>query len=306
MVVVANVGAVASSGAVEVADVLPSGFTATSISGSGWTCVVSTLACTRADYLAAGASYPPIAITVNIASGLTGNVTDSATVSGGNDQNSSNNLTSLNTFVRNRVSASMTSSPNPSNLGQSVTLTGTITPAATGKITFFDGTTILGEASILNGTASFTTELLSSGTRSLRALYSGNSTYGPASSALTQTVNDTPINGLQVSKSYVTDAGPGGVAVGDFNGDGKPDLVTANYQLTNDGFVNDISVLLGNGDGTFQPAVNYPTGTTPSTRSSLAILTEMAKPMWRSADQLAFTSCWAMETEVFERRSPTQ
>src|SRR5206468_9505562 len=44
------------------------------------------------------------------------------------------------------------------------------------------------------------------------------------------------------------------VAIGDFNGDGKPDLAVAN---TNDGT---ISVLSGNGDGTFQAAVNYAVG----------------------------------------------
>ena len=41
---------------------------------------------------------------------------------------------------------------------------------------------------------------------------------------------------------------------GDFNADGKIDLVTGNIQS------KDISVLLGNGDGTFQPVVSYPTG----------------------------------------------
>jgi hypothetical protein len=45
-----------------------------------------------------------------------------------------------------------------------------------------------------------------------------------------------------------------GIAVADFNGDGHLDLAVAN-QLT-----NNVSVLLGNGDGTFQPAVNYPAG----------------------------------------------
>ncbi len=44
---------------------------------------------------------------------------------------------------------------------------------------------------------------------------------------------------------------PGYVAYGDFNGDGKMDLVTA------DRFGDDVSVLLGLGDGTFRPAVSY-------------------------------------------------
>jgi hypothetical protein len=47
---------------------------------------------------------------------------------------------------------------------------------------------------------------------------------------------------------------PNSVAVGDFNGDGTPDVVVANNGS------NSVSVLLGKGDGTLQPAVAYAVG----------------------------------------------
>jgi hypothetical protein len=49
------------------------------------------------------------------------------------------------------------------------------------------------------------------------------------------------------------------LAVGDFNGDGKLDLVVSDYGYPQ------ANVLLGNGDGTFQTATTYPTGAGPIT-----------------------------------------
>jgi FG-GAP-like repeat/Abnormal spindle-like microcephaly-assoc'd, ASPM-SPD-2-Hydin len=50
------------------------------------------------------------------------------------------------------------------------------------------------------------------------------------------------------------------VAAGDLNGDGKEDLVAANSGSPSNPFVGSVSVLMGNGDGTFQPGVAYPAG----------------------------------------------
>src|SRR5437899_3013440 len=57
--------------------------------------------------------------------------------------------------------------------------------------------------------------------------------------------------------SYTAGAGPWAIVPGDFNGDSKPDLAVANRGS------NNVSLLLGKGDGTFFSAGNYPVGTTP-------------------------------------------
>src|SRR5207247_1513760 len=65
-------------------------------------------------------------------------------------------------------------------------------------------------------------------------------------------------DGTFLSSIYY-DAGqyPWSTAIGDFNGDGRPDLAVANWGSGN------VSVLLGNGDGTFQPHGNYVTRAGP-------------------------------------------
>jgi hypothetical protein len=56
------------------------------------------------------------------------------------------------------------------------------------------------------------------------------------------------------------------IAVGDFNGDGNLDLAVANgctESTCGNGSPGVISILLGNGDGTFKAAVNYSVGNDP-------------------------------------------
>jgi uncharacterized protein (TIGR03437 family) len=64
---VTNVGQGPTTGAVTVTDTLPVGLTATAIGGTGWSCTLTPLTCTRGDSLTVGASFPDITVTVNVA-----------------------------------------------------------------------------------------------------------------------------------------------------------------------------------------------------------------------------------------------
>src|SRR5262249_13840052 len=84
-------------------DILPTGLTATAMRGTGWTCTVASVSCTRSDALAAGASYPAITLTVNVAGTAPASVTNTATVSGGGS--SSNGTVSDPTTIINSSTA---------------------------------------------------------------------------------------------------------------------------------------------------------------------------------------------------------
>jgi hypothetical protein len=60
--------------------------------------------------------------------------------------------------------------------------------------------------------------------------------------------------------SYLVGDFPGTIVAADFNGDGKVDLAALD-NVTGVAYVNKVWVLLGKGDGTFQPAVSTATGT---------------------------------------------
>jgi len=91
---VTNTGTGPTVGTVMVTDMLPAGLTATAISGVGWSTNLSTLTATRSDTLAAASSYPPVTVTVKVAVNAAASVTNTATVSGGGEANTADNLAS--------------------------------------------------------------------------------------------------------------------------------------------------------------------------------------------------------------------
>jgi hypothetical protein len=83
---------------------------------------------------------------------------------------------------------------NPATFGQAVVFTATLQPSAggttTGSVTFLDGSTSLGTATVSSNAAQLSLANLSAGSHSITAKYSGDGNFtGSTSSSVTQTVN---------------------------------------------------------------------------------------------------------------------
>ena len=118
--------------------------------------------------------------------------THSITAQYGGDSNYSAAVSTAVPQVVNLASSTVTlvSSLNPSTFGASVTLTATVTPGATGTVTFHDGATSLGTGTISSGVATLTTSSLAVGTHSITAQYGGDPNFNTAvSTAVSQVVN---------------------------------------------------------------------------------------------------------------------
>jgi len=102
----------------------------------------------------------------------------------------------LKEVIENSTTTTLASSKNPSQYGQSVKFTATITHSGTGTptgtVTFKNGTAVLGTGTVSGGKASLSTAALtvSTGGHSITAVYSGDSNFaGSTSTALKQVVN---------------------------------------------------------------------------------------------------------------------
>ncbi len=144
--------------------------------------------------------------------------------------------------------------------GQAVTLTATVSPgSATGNVTFYDETAILGSASLTNGTAVLSTTGIAYGIRHIKARYIGDvNNSGSLSATVIETVTTQGGGGFVTAPgqlNFIGSGRPHSVVAADLNHDGHPDLIVSNenYPISQ----TTVSVFLNNGDGTFGAAVPY-------------------------------------------------
>jgi large repetitive protein len=113
-------------------------------------------------------------------------------------------------IVEEQTAVSLTSSVNPSLVGQSVTFTATVTApnggglAPDGSVSFLDGTTTLSTVPLNGGVATYTTATLANGVHPITAVYTGDinrEILGETSAVLNQDVQATATIALSTSGS---------------------------------------------------------------------------------------------------------
>jgi len=116
------------------------------------------------------------------------------------------------------TTTALSSSANPSVLGDAVTLSATVSASSSstlpsGEVRFLDGDTLLGTASLASGTATLAVSTLQQGTHPITAEYEGDTTFaGSTSAVLDQLVIVTPAALCSITTSDLDGSGRAGAA----------------------------------------------------------------------------------------------
>ncbi len=165
----------------------------------------------------------------------------------------------MQTVNRKTTATAVTSSLNPSYVGDNVIFTATVSPAAaTGTVTFsIDGTTVA-SPTLVGGVATYATATLAAGPHSVTATYNGDTVYQSSTSAtLTQTVNPLRATSTVVTSNRVPTANLGQsitftARVAPVTGTGVP---TGTVQFSIDGVnVGGLRALSATGTATYSTA----------------------------------------------------
>jgi len=170
------------------------------------------------------------------------------------------------------TTTTLSSSQNPSPLGEAVTFTATITSSAGAppdgeSVTFMAGTATLGNGTLSSGAASYATKALPVGTALITALYGGDSNFAAGTSnQVAQVVNKaTPTVTVTPSSSSITTAQSLTVSVGVSGGSGNP-TPTGTVTLTGGGY-NSAASTLSAGSAT----INIPAGSLATGSDTLTV-----------------------------------
>ena len=124
------------------------------------------------------------------------------------DQNLAGSVSqTLNVIVsKAATTTSLVSSVNPSNIGQTVLFTATVTPefggSPVGTVTFYDGATALQQVPLTGEVAAFSTDILATGTHNITAVFGGYGNFlGSTSNVMAQVVTAVKVTTIVLTAS---------------------------------------------------------------------------------------------------------
>ena len=201
--------------------------------------------------------------TTSTSSLTVGSHTVSAAFTGTGGFGNSSTTSNLTQNVQATTTTTVSGSPNPSNVGQSVTFTATVTSGGgtpTGSVTFKDGATTLGSGTVDGtGHATLSTSSLTAGSHSISANFVGTGGYQNSSGNTTQVVNN-PAGPTTTTVASNLNPSIQGQAV----------TFTATVVKTGGGGIPTGSVAFKNGNSTIATVSLDGTGHAQTTTSSLA------------------------------------
>jgi poly(3-hydroxybutyrate) depolymerase len=213
------------------------------------------------------------------------------------------------------TTTSLASSENPSNIGQSVTLTATVTPSefggtATGNVAFYSGSKLLGQTALSGGVASLATTTLAAGTDSITAVYKGSTSFTTSTSGEVNQVVSAQSTTTNLSSS-LNPANVGQTVTFTANvvaqGSGKPTGTVSFYNGS-----SKLGNVTLNGEGvatyalTKQVAVTWPITAVYNGSSSLSSSTSgVLSQTWGTGTTINATMSWNNVTRYYEVFVPT-
>jgi len=191
-------------------------------------------------------------------------------------------------LLKQSTTTGIASSVNPSTYGQSVTLTATVTSSSgtpTGKVTFMMNGSSMGTATLTGGVATLTKTFQGVATKSITAVYAGNTSFsGSTSSVLSQVVNPAATKvALNSSQNPATVGQPVTLTATVSSSSGAPTgkvtFMNGTSALGTAALTGGVATLTKTFQGTATKSITavYP-GSTDFSGSTSAVLTQVVNP----------------------------
>ncbi len=199
-------------------------------------------------------SFGPVSSPVDFESSIFHNFQNIATSEGPLTLISSNETFTASLLPANTTATALVSTANPVNYGQSISLVASVSPsAATGTVTFYDGSASLGTAPLIGGYSTLPLSAPTSGWHSLSAVYNGDVNHAVSTGLLSEQVFFADVPPDAYYAGAVDLLSEKGITAGCGNNDYCPGATVTRDQMA----IFLVRTILGDGSFSYSPIPHF-------------------------------------------------